>query len=553
MHIRLLLLILPISFNTFSQDKTKFTLSDTLKGSRGEGRNWNLLHYDLTIEPNLTDKTLHGINIIRFNQCKTNRMQIDMMEPMEIDSIFYDKKKSVKFERAGNVFWVKLPEIKEKGTSTIQIYFHGKPTQAKLPPWTGGWIWKKDKEGNPWASVACQGEGSSIWFPGKDAQYDEPEQGCTLRIIVPDSLSGIGNGKMISKKKLPENKMMYVWKVKNPINHYNIVPYIGKYSHFGENYKGLKGKLTLDYWVLSYNLSSAKKQFTEVPRMMKAFEYWFGPYPFYEDGYKLVESPHLGMEHQSNIAYGNQYKNGYLGRDLSNSGQGLKWDFIIVHESGHEWFGNNITASDVADNWIHEGFTDYSETLFTEYYFGKDAANQYITGLQGSILNDKPIIGIYGVHEEGSGDMYYKGANLLHTIRQVIHDDSLFRKILIGLNKTFYHQTVSTKDIEDFISTQSGKNLSKIFDQYLLTTDIPELYCEFGYNTLTYQWQQCVTDFDMPVKVKIDEGDYIWLYPKTKSQTIEIKGKEEHSILQDNNFYIRMANGTPRHPKDGSL
>ncbi|MFD0878390.1 M1 family aminopeptidase, partial [Massilia pinisoli] len=164
------------------------------------------------------------------------------------------------------------------------------------------------------------------------------------------------------------------------INNYGINMNVGNYEHFNEIYDGEKGKLTLDYYVLPENLEKAKTQFKQVPMMLKAFEHWFGPYPFYEDGYKLVDVPYLGMEHQSSVTYGNKYNNGYLGRDLSGTGWGLKWDFIIVHESGHEWFANNITYKDMADMWIHESFTNYSENLYTEYYFGKEAGAAYVIG-----------------------------------------------------------------------------------------------------------------------------------------------------------------------------
>ena len=270
--------------------------------------------------------------------------------------------------------------------------------------------------------------------------------------------------------------------------------------------------------------------------MMKAFEYWFGPYPFYKDGYKLVDAPHLGMEHQSATAYGNQYKMGYLGRDLSGSGWGLKWDYIIVHESGHEWFANNITTKDIADMWVHEGFTDYSETLFTEFYYGKEAATAYVTGIRKGIGNKAPIIGPYGVNKEGSGDMYSKGANLLHTIRQVINNDSLFRKILRGLNKTFYHQTVTTKQIENYISTQSKINFSKVFDQYLRNTAIPVLEYKQAGKTLSYRYTNCIKGFTM--LLKIDYDGKRWIKPTEKWQTLNVKTADDAAFSVDPNFYI---------------
>jgi aminopeptidase N len=422
------------------------------------------------------------------------------------------------------------------GIRKLTIYFSGKPKEAVNPPWDGGWIWKKDKNGNPWVSVACQGLGASVWYPCKDIQSDEPDSGAILRIIVPDSLVAVGNGRMVDKKNVGNNNTMYVWQVKNPINNYCIIPYIGKYVHFGEIYTGEKGPLTMDYWVLDYNLDKAKAQFKDAPKMMKAFEYWFGPYPFYEDGYKLVEAPHLGMEHQSATAYGNGYRNGYAGKDLSATGWGLKWDFIIVHESGHEWFGNNITSKDIADMWIHESFTNYSETLFTDYYYGNDAGDEYVIGTRKRIKNDEPIIASYGVNKEGSGDMYYKGGNMLHMIRQIINNDEKFRSILRGLNKTFYHQTVTSKQIEDYINKKAKINFSKVFDQYLRTTQIPVLEYKINGYRLSYRYINCVPGFNMPLKITFKNTQ--WLKPTEAWKTVNMYPEGDNKFSLDKNFYV---------------
>lgn len=390
-------------------------------------------------------------------------------------------------------------------------------------------------------SVACQGLGASVWYPCKDNQGDEPDNGAILSIVVPDSLVGVGNGRLKEKHALPGNYMVYTWEVKSPINNYCIIPSIGKYVHFGETYEGLKGKLDMDYWVLDYNLEKAKEQFKDAPRMMKAFEYWFGPYPFYEDSYKLIESPHLGMEHQSGTAYGNGFQNGYRGSDLSGTNWGLKWDFIIVHESGHEWFANNITSKDIADMWIHESFTNYSETLFTDYYYGTTAGDDYVIGTRRNISNDIPIIGKYGVNQEGSGDMYYKGGNMLHMIRQIVKSDKKFRKILNGLNKEFYHQTVTTKQVEDYISNKAGTDLSKVFDQYLRTTEIPLLQYKIEKNVVSYRWDSCVAGFNMPVKVSFGNKEK-WLKPTTEWQTIKPGSSYDGStFIVNRNFYIRTG------------
>ncbi len=531
------------SFSQTFGEKKVFTHADTLRGSIGPGRMlWDVLHYEITVKPDFTNKTIQGKNTITYTDSGVSTMQLDLQEPMMIDSIIRDGNK-YNFTREGNVYWVKSKENSSKhtiGKTTLTIYFHGKPMEAKRPPWDGGWIWKKDENSNPWMSVACQGLGASVWYPCKDTQSDEPDNGAILHIVVPDSLTGVGNGRLTEQHKLPGGNTMYTWEVKSPINNYCIIPSIGKYVHFSEIYNGKKGNLTMDYWILDYNLDKAKTQFMDAPRMMKAFEYWFGPYPFYEDGYKLVESPHLGMEHQSAVAYGNQYQNGYKGTDLSASGWGMKWDFIIVHESGHEWFANNITTNDIADMWIHESFTNYSETLFTDYYYGTNAGNEYVIGTRKKIKNNFPIIAVYGVNQEGSGDMYYKGGNMLHMIRQVMKSDKNFRKILTGLNKTFYHQTVTSAQVENYIIEKAGFNFSKIFDQYLRTIQVPVLEYKIEHKTISFRWVNSVDQFNLPVKVSFGKKEE-WIKPATNWQTIKPgKWYDEKTFLINRNFYINV-------------
>jgi aminopeptidase N len=521
--------------------KTIFTHADTLRGSNGPGRDWwDVIKYDLHVKFNIADSTISGYNDISFKALKKGSlMQIDLQEPLIIDSVTLSSpdhkifSKVVDFKKDGNAYFV--TNKNNSATQLITIYYHGKPTIARRPPWDGGLIWAKDKSNSPWVSIACQGLGASVWYPCKDIQSDEPDS-AEMHITIPDTLVCVGNGHLREQVKNDDGTATYDWAVVNPINNYCLIPYIGKYAHFGEIFKGEKGDLTMDYWVLDSNLEKAKKQFKDAPRMMKAFEYWFGPYPFYEDGYKLVDAPHLGMEHQSATAYGNGYINGYRGTDLSGSGWGLKWDFIIVHESGHEWFANNITSKDIADMWVHESFTNYSETLFTEYYYGKEAATAYVTGTRKKIVNDIPIVGPYGVNKEGSGDMYYKGGNMLHTIRQVINNDSLFRQILRGLNITFYHQTVTGKQVENYISTQSKIDLSKVFDQYLRTTQVPVLeYKQNGY-TLQYRYTNSLPGFKMPLKINF-KGQR-WIKPTANWQTLSLYPEGDNQFSVDPNFYI---------------
>ncbi|HEY5968689.1 MAG TPA: M1 family metallopeptidase, partial [Chitinophagaceae bacterium] len=536
----------------------QFTHQDTLRGSNGPGRDWwDVLRYNITVNPDYIKKEIRGEVTIDFKTKATGKkvMQIDLQEPMVIDKVMFDGMEVEIKKDPPNVWQLTLLDIEptmyidkaeggkgltKKQYQTIQILFHGKPIEAKRPPWDGGWIFTKDVKGRPWMSVACQGLGASVWFPCKDYQGDEPDLGSSLTMNVPDSLVAVANGRL--KEKISKNgTTVWKWEVKNPINNYNIIPYIGKYVNWKETYKGEKGKLDCDYWVLDYNLEKAKEQFKQVPMMLKAFEYWFGPYPFYEDGFKLIEAPHLGMEHQSAIAYGNGFKNGYRGKDLSGSaaGWGLKWDFIIVHESGHEWFANNITTIDIADMWVHESFTNYSETLFTEYYYGREAGSDYCIGTRRLIENDRPIIGPYGVNKEGSGDMYYKGGNMLHTIRQVINDDEKFRAILRGLNSKFYHSVVTTQQIENYMSEQSGKALSKIFDQYLRTTKIPELEYKFTGDNMYYRWVNCVEGFNMPVKLSGTKDD--WLKATTEWKPVAVTADIlKDGLKTDRNFYITV-------------
>ncbi|MFI5154322.1 MAG: M1 family metallopeptidase [Chitinophagales bacterium] len=493
--------------SAYSQNAEKnsaFTRADSLRGSVTPERAWwNVLHYDIQIRPDFESKTITGSNKIQFAVTKPGRiMQIDLQEPLIIQKILWNQT-SLKFSRTGNVFYVEFPSSLKAGSeASISIEYGGNPIIAKRPPWDGGWIFTTDKLGRPWMTVACEGIGASIWYPCKDYLGDEPDHGASLSVTVPDTLVAVGNGRLQQKKSNADGSTTFTWSVKSPINNYNIVPYIGKYVGWHEIYPGEKGKLDCDYWVLDYNEAKARQQFKAVDSMLRSFEYWMGPYPFYEDGYKLVEAPHLGMEHQSDVAYGNKFRQGYAGMDLSGSGWGLKWDFIIVHESGHEWFGNNITCKDIADEWIHEGFTNYTETLYTDYYFGKAAGNAYNLGIRKNIENKSPIIGHYGVNNEPEGtDEYYKAGNMLHTIRQIISNDELFREILRGLNKTFYHQTVTTKQVEDYISQHAKIDFSKVFDQYLRNTQIPVLEYATKGNTTEYRWTNCIPGFNMAARV----------------------------------------------------
>lgn len=519
----------------------RFTRQDTLRGSITPERAWwDLQHYHLDIKVDPESQSIGGTNTITYMVLEPNNvMQIDLQPPMVLTKATQGDE-SLEIQHEGNAHFIKLPEQNVGDENKVIVHFNGKPVSAKNPPWDGGIAWKKDDNGRPFIASANQGIGSSVWWPNKDHPYDEPDNGVLISVEVPEDLMDVSNGRLIKTERDRKAKTKtYHWEVKNPINNYGVNINIGDYVHFGEKYEGENGTLDMDYYVLSYNLEKAKAQFKDAKRTIEAFEYWFGPYPFYEDSYKLVEVPYLGMEHQSSVTYGNGYENGYRGGDLSRSGWGLKFDFIIIHETGHEWFANSITNKDVADMWIHEGFTAYSENLFLEYHFGKEAGHEYVIGTRLAIANDRPIIGKYNVNFEGSSDMYYKGANMLHTIRHVINDDAKWREILRGLNADFFHKTVTTHEVEEYISEKSGVNLSTVFDQYLRASSIPVLTYAIKDGDLIYRWNSVVPGFNMPVKVYIN-GEATRLEPTLRWQSMEIP--ENADIEVDRNFYVASMN-----------
>ncbi|AUC15096.1 peptidase M1 [Tenacibaculum sp. SZ-18] len=537
----LLLFMVLVSSNIFAQKglfqhTETFTHQDSLRGSITPERVWwDLTYYHLDISVNPNKRFIKGKNEIKYKVLTpSNILQVDLQEPMKITKVTQNEKELI-VKSEGNAHFVELEEkqIKDKEYSII-VYYEGFPKVAKNAPWDGGFSWRKDRNGNHFVATSCQGLGASVWWPNKDHMYDEVES-MDISVRVPSNLMNVSNGRLQKVDKHDDNTTTYHWGVKNPINNYGVNVNIGDYVHFGEKYNGEGGKLDLDYYVLRDNLEKAKEHFKDAPKMMKAFEHWFGKYPFYEDSFKLVEVPYLGMEHQSSVTYGNKYMKGYLGRDLSRTGWGLKFDFIIIHEAGHEWFANNITNKDIADMWIHESFTAYSENLFLDYYYGKDASADYVIGTRRSIVNDKPIIGQYDVNNEGSGDMYYKGANMLHIIRQLINNDEKWRSILRGLNKDFYHKTVSTADIEEYLIKKSKIDLSKIFDQYLRTVKIPVFEYKFKGNKLKYRWNNVVEGFNMPVTI-IANNEEISLKPTENWKTKKIGSKE---IKVDRNFYVK--------------
>jgi len=520
------------------EEKNNFSRQDTLRGSITPERIWwDLTYYHLKVKVDPEKRYVSGENTIKYNVLSANQtMQIDLQAPLNITKVTQDGK-NLKILHDGNAHFITLTKQQVIGnTESIIVQYEGNPKEAIRAPWDGGFSWKKDANGKHFIATSCQGLGASVWWPCKDHMYDEVES-MRISVTVPSNLMDVSNGRLESIENHGETTT-YNWFVDNPINNYGVNVNIGDYTHFSEIFDGEKGPLSMDYYVLKDNLEKAKKQFTDAPKMMKAFEHWFGAYPFYEDGFKLVEVPYLGMEHQSSVTYGNQYKQGYLGRDLSGTGWGLKFDFIIIHESGHEWFANNITDIDIADMWIHESFTNYSESLFLDYYYGKKAASEYVIGLRKTIANKTPIIGKYNVNKSGSSDMYNKGGNMLHTLRQLIDNDEKWRLILRKMNADFYHQTVTTKQIEDFLSKETGFNLNPFFNQYLRTIKIPTLEHTIENKTLKYRWTNTVANFEMPLKTTIN-GKEKWIYPTSNWKKLELTSAGT-SFLIDENFYVLL-------------
>ena len=528
---------LQVSAQLFSSNP-KFTKADSLRGSlRPERTAFDMLKYDLNIQVNPKHKSIKGYNKITFKVLNDQQiMQLDLFENMAIDSIMFNDKQ-LEFERAYNAVFIDFEKTLKSGTTeTIYFYYHGKPIIAKNPPWDGGFVFSKDNNGNPWIAVAVQGTGASLWFPNKDHLSDEPDE-AEINISVPKDLVAVSNGRLVDETKVDDRLKTYHWQVTYPINNYNITLNIGDYVHFSDQFQDLD----LEYYVLRDNLEKAKKHFEQVKPMMECFYEKIGPYPFARDSFKLVETPYLGMEHQSAVAYGNKYQNGYLGTDMSGTGYGLKFDFIIIHESGHEWFGNNISIKDIADMWIHEGFTTYTEAIFVECEYGKKAALDYIFGQRQLIQNNRPIIGEYGVNKEGSSDMYAKGSNIINTLRSLVDDDELWWETLKKFNEEFAYKTTSTDDVIKFLSQSFDKDLSHFFKQYLYYTHIPELVFKKDEqsNKLQFKWNVDVEKFDMPIEIEIDDKSKL-IYPKANRwKNFEIKPGQTVNI-DKKRFYIAV-------------
>jgi aminopeptidase N len=543
MRALLLTVLLAVPVLGSAQDTSTFSHADTVRGSVTPERAWwDAAFYDLHVRVSPKDSSISGWNGITYRVTGAPReMQIDLRLPLVADSIIEDGHR-LAFRRDSDAVLVTMPAPQSVGDQkTVTFYYHGKPPAAKHAPWDGGFVWAADSVGNPWVVTAVEGIGASAWWPMKDLWADEPDSQ-RVAITMPNGMMDVSNGRLRRTMPNGDGTTTWEWFVSSPINGYDVTANAGSYAHLAESYAGEAGALSLDFYPLAIHADTARKQFEQVRPMLQCFEHWFGPYPWYADGYKLVETPHLGMEHQSAVAYGNHYKNGYLGHDLSHTGLGMQWDYIIVHESAHEWWGNNITAKDPADMWIHEAFASYSEGIYTECQRDKMAGAAYLRGLRENIENESPVVGHFGVNNEGSGDMYYKGANMLHTIRQIVNDDEKWRGILRGLNKTFWHQTVTGMQVRNYISAQAGIDLGKVFEQYLTTTKIPVLQYKVSGSTLSYRWANVVPGFDMPVRIATSGSEWTVVTPHEQWQATKVSYGTTGRFRADENYYISVEN-----------
>jgi aminopeptidase N len=511
--------------------------ADLLRGGYGPYRaNNDLLFYHLDLRVDPEKKFITGTNTIRFKMLHDGtRIQLELYPTMQIDSIAMGKT-TLKYERDGVTFFVDFPRTLRAGhTYSIDVRYSGSPVETGR---FGCFTFKKDSAGHPWINTACEETGASVWWPNKDQWRDEPQQGMKISVAVPNSLIDVSNGKFAGKKDLGDGYTRWEWRVHYPINNYDVALNIGNYVHFDDKFRGLP----LDYYVLPEDLAKAKVQFAQVPGMMKAYYHYFGEYPFKKDGYKLIEVPYAGMEHQSAVAYGNQFKNGYLDRDWTGVGISTRFDFIIIHESGHEWFGNSITAADKSDMWIHEGWTTYLESLYVEYNYGYDDALKYINALKKKVKNDRPIIPQHGINAEPPQDQYFKGALFINTLRSIVNDDPRWWAIIHDFYQHFKYQNIMTEDVVQYFNQQTGMDLMPIFDQYLRHTAIPTLELKFdaGAGTVSYRWQADEKAFAMPVRVGLKEH-WQTIQPTTEWQTMKTPLTPDQFAVATDLYYINVS------------
>ncbi len=527
--------------------KKEYTRADSLRGGLCHARTcYDVTFYDLKVKIDTATQSISGTNRIVFKAIEDFKtMQIDLFANLNIVSIKQNGE-AVKYRREFNAVFVDLNDFMKRGLNgEIEVRYNGKPIIAKRAPWDGGFTWTQDKNGKPWIAVSCEGMGASCWWPCKDYLGDEPDS-MSIWCDVPDGLRCISNGTEMESREEKDTTTSFHWFVHYPINNYNVTLSIGDYVQFSEEYVADdNSKLALDYYVMRYNLDKAKLQFTQVKPMLKCYEKYLGKYPFWKDGYALVETPYLGMEHQSAIAYGNKYLTGYAGNDYS--GMGLDFDYIIIHESAHEWWGNSVSCKDIADMWIHESFGTYTESIYVECMFGHDTAIQYINKKKNHIGNKKPMVGVYGVNEEGDGDMYSKGALFINTLRSIVNDDEKWWSIIKGMCDTsFKMKNVSYENVAMYFCRKTGKDLLPVFEQYLKFPKIPVFEYKLkklkkGEFELSYRWAVDAKDFKMPVFVSTIENPKQVLKGTNEFQTTTVKLKKETDFkVNEDLMYIEV-------------
>jgi aminopeptidase N len=537
----LAVLLFPASAPGLAQgrDANPATHADSVRGADNRNRSWwDAAFYDLHVRVNPADSSFAGWNTISYRVLGPGQvLQLDLQAPLALDSVRQAGRR-LEVRQDGDAYLVTIPPSPGRGDPPpLTAYYHGQPGRSR-PPRAGGSngvVWAQDSLGAPWIATSDQLIGASVWWPLKDFPGDEPDSQ-RIAVTVPDSLVGVANGRLRATTRNADGTTTYEWFVANPINSYGVALDVGRYGQFSDTFRGEGGLLTLDFRPLAAHLDTARVVWAQAKPMLACFEHWFGPYPWYADGYKLVETPYLGMEHQSGIAYGNRFLPGYLGRDLSGTGLGLEWDYIIIHESAHEWFGNSISTREPGDLWIHEAFATYAEGLYTECRHNAAAGAQYLIGLRRGIRNTQAIAGPRGVAGWYNSDMYFKGANVLHTIRQLVNDDARWLAILRGLGSTFRHRTVTGADIESYVARESGLDLGPVFRQYLTKPTLPVLEYRVERGALSYRWADVVAGFAMPVKVTIAGQGERWLRPTEAWQRLEVTAAAEPVV--DENFYV---------------
>ncbi|HKR01345.1 MAG TPA: M1 family metallopeptidase [Pyrinomonadaceae bacterium] len=507
--------------------------ADLLRGAYGPYRaNNDLLYYHLDVRVDPSKKYLSGKNTIRFRMLKSDaRIQLDLHDALHVDKILFGTT-PLKYEREEGAVFVDFPQPLRAGrVYSIDFYYSGNPVEAGR---FGGITFKKDPQGRVWINTSCEDEGASVWWPNKDQWRDEVES-MRISVAVPNELVDVSNGKFVGKTDLKDGYTRWDWLVQYPINNYNVSLNIGNYVHFGDRL----GDLPLDFYVLPESLEKARKQFAQARGMMEAFQHYFGEYPFKRDGYKLIEAPYSGMEHQSAVTYGNRFANGYLERDWTGVGISPRFDFIIIHESGHEWFGNAVSAADRSDMWIHEGWTTYLECLYVEYMYGHDSYLKYTNAYKSKVKNQRPVVAERGVNATPPQDQYFKGALFLHTLRSIVDDDKIWWTLLRDFYRHFKYRNIMTEDVAGFFNHRTGKDLTPIFDQYLRHTAIPILELKFDEaNTeVSYRWKADEKAFNMPVRVGAkDDWQLIW--PTSEWKTMKTRLKKDDFSAATDLYYI---------------